>query len=59
MEAKNKKFTVKDVYQEAAKMLKEEMQGIKKRPLLPSEDAKMQTLAKLLSKTVLKEMKVI
>jgi hypothetical protein len=59
MEAKQKKFTVKDVYQEAAKMLMDELQGIKKRPLLQSEEVKMQALAKLLSKTVLKEMKVI
>jgi hypothetical protein len=60
MEAKaRKKYTVSDVYQEASRMLKEEMQGIKKRPLTPSEEIKTRELGKLISKMVLKEMKVV
>ena len=57
--AKEKKYTVADVYQEATRMLKEEMQGIKKKPLSKSEEIKMKQLGKVLSQTVLKEMKII
>ena len=55
----DKKYTVSDVYQEAAKMLKEEMQGLKKRALTPSEEIKMKELGRSLSKLVLKEMKLV
>jgi len=54
-----KKYTVGDVYKEAAGMLKEEMQNMKKGELSKTEEIKMNELAKLLSKTVLKEMKVV
>ncbi|MDD5382761.1 MAG: hypothetical protein PHH60_03805 [Candidatus Margulisbacteria bacterium] len=54
-----KKYTVADVYSEADKMLKEEMQTIKNRPLTQSEEVKMTQLSKLISKMVLKEMKVL
>ena len=57
--SKSKKYTVADVYQEANKMLKAEMQGLKNRPLTSSEEIKMKELAKVLSRTVLKEMKII
>jgi hypothetical protein len=57
--SKSKKYTVSDVYQEASKMLKIEMQSLKNRPLTSSEEIKMKELAKVLSKTVLKEMKII
>jgi hypothetical protein len=57
--AKEKKYTVADVYREATKMLKEEMQGIKKQSLSASEEIKMKELGKVLSQTVLKEMKII
>ena len=57
--SKSKKYRVADVYQEASKMLKIEMQGLKNRPLTSSEEIKMKELAKVLSKTVLKEMKII
>ena len=57
--SKSKKYTVADVYQEANKMLKTEMQSLKNRPLTASEEIKMKELAKVLSKTVLKEMKII
>ena len=59
MAAKAKKYTVADVYQEADRMLKEEMSGLKKRPLTQSEEIKMKQLGKLISKMVLKEMKII
>lgn len=55
----NKKYTVADVYAEATKMLKNEMQELQKRPLKPSEELKVAELAKALSKSVLKEMNVV
>jgi len=55
----NRKYTVSDVYKEAGKMLKTEMQNIKKRPLSKTEEIKMQELARVLSQSVLKEMKLI
>lgn len=54
-----KKYTVADVYKEAAKLMRSEMEEVKNAPLNPSEEIKMNALAKLLSKTVLQEMKVI
>lgn len=57
--AKSKKYTVSDVYREAAKLFNDEMQSIKKRPLTPGEETKMKQLGKILSNTVLKEMKII
>lgn len=60
MDAKvNRKYTVGDVYKEAGKMLREEMEGLKKRPLTKSEEIKMHQFARELSKSVLKEMKLI
>ncbi len=55
----NKKYTVADVYREANRMLREEMQSIKKRPLTQSEEIKMKELSKVISNGVLKEMKII
>ena len=55
----NKKYRVSDVYQEATRMLKDEMQSMRKRPLTPSEEIKMKQLGKILSNTVLKEMEII
>lgn len=54
-----KSYTVKNVFDEAKNMLMEEMAGLKKAPLSPVEEQRMEKLAKLLSKTVLKEMDVI
>ena len=54
-----RKFTVADLYSEAAKLVREEFQGMKKEPLSAAEDAKMSELAKKLSNSVLKEMKLI
>ncbi len=53
------KYTVADVYREASSMLKNEMQGIKDKPLSKIEEAKMEKLAKLLSNNVLKEMNIV
>jgi len=51
-------YTVADIYTEAARMVREEFQGLKKRPLTPEEETKMKELAKVISNTVLKEMKI-
>jgi hypothetical protein len=59
MEVRSKKYTVSDVYQEAHRMLQQEMSAMKKRPLTDSEELKMKQLGKVISKMVLKEMNVI
>ena len=56
---KGKTFTVADLYSEAAKLVKEEFSGIKDKPLNKTEEVKMQELARLISNTVLKEMKIV
>lgn len=53
-----KKYTVADLYSEAAKMVREEMQVIKKEPLSAAEEVKMKELAKVISNTVLREMRL-
>lgn len=53
-----KKYTVADLYSEAARMVGEEMQAIKKEPLTAAEEIKMKELAKVISNTVLREMKL-
>lgn len=57
--ASAKKYTVADVYSEASKMLRSEMSSIKNKQLTSDEEQKMDKLGKLISKMVLKEMKVI
>jgi hypothetical protein len=59
MDLKVKKYTVADVYTEANLMLKTEMEAMKNRPLNSSEEIKMKELSRLMSKLVLKELKVI
>ena len=54
-----KKFTVADVYQEAAKMLRQEMRALKQRELNKNEEVQTEKLARALSNNVLKEMKII
>ncbi len=54
----DRKFTVGDVYKEAALLLKKEVKEIKG-GISPNEEAKMDELAKALSKMVLKEMKLV
>ncbi|MFA6549590.1 MAG: hypothetical protein WCT39_06685 [Candidatus Margulisiibacteriota bacterium] len=56
---RQKKYSVADIYAEATRMLQDEMQELKNRPLNVKEAAKMQELGKTISKLVLKEMKVI
>ncbi|MDD5594277.1 MAG: hypothetical protein PHG97_06030 [Candidatus Margulisbacteria bacterium] len=57
--ASAKKYTVADLYTEAAKMVKGEMSALKNKPLDPEETEKAEALARFISKTVLKEMKVV
>ena len=57
--AKGKTYTVADLYSEAAKMVKDEFSSIKNRPLNTAEEVKMKELARLISNTVLKEMKIV
>jgi hypothetical protein len=54
-----KKYTGADVTREAVKMLRDEMQGMKKKPLTPTETAQMEKLGKAIAMNVLKEMKVV
>ena len=53
-----KTYTVADLYTEAAKMVRTEMSALKQKPLSPEEEKKSAELAKLISKTVLKEMRL-
>jgi hypothetical protein len=55
----NKKYTVADLYSEAAKMVREEMFSLKNKPITPAEEGKINALAKTISQTVLKEMRVV
>ena len=55
-----KTFTVADLMAEATKMVKGEMAGLKNnKPLDADETAKAEVLARFISKTVLKEMKIV
>ncbi len=54
-----KKYTGADVYAAAIKMVKDELGALKNnKPLDADEAAKAEALAKFISRTVLKEMKV-
>lgn len=55
----SKKYTVADVYKEAAEMLRSEMRDIKRAPLTEKESQTMEVLARKLSNSVLKEMRVV
>ncbi|MBI5078477.1 hypothetical protein HZB08_00440 [Candidatus Saganbacteria bacterium] len=55
---KNKTYTVADLYAEAAKMVRAEMASLKNGPLTEDEEVKIKELGKVLSKTVLKEMRI-
>lgn len=57
---KNKQtFTVADLYAEAAKMAREEFGTMKQKPLTDLEQKNIDQLAKTISKSVLKEMKLV
>ena len=58
-EEKTQNKTVADLYSEAAKLMKEEMAKLKKKPLSEKEAQMMEVLAKGISNSVLKEMKLI
>jgi hypothetical protein len=51
-------YTVGDLYSEAATLVRAEMAGLKHKPLTEVEEKKSQDLARLISKLVLKEMKL-
>ncbi|MCU0640728.1 MAG: hypothetical protein MUC35_01420 [Candidatus Margulisbacteria bacterium] len=55
----NKKYTVKDLYAEAARLVRAEMTGLKSKAATPAEEAKISALAKTISQTVLKEMRLV
>lgn len=57
--AEKKTYTVAELYAEATKLVREEFQALKKRPLTASEEIKTKELAKTISNNVLKEMKLI
>jgi hypothetical protein len=57
-ERTTKTYTVGDLYTEAAQLVRSEMAGLKQKPLTEVEEKKSQDLARLISKMVLKEMKI-
>jgi hypothetical protein len=60
MGVKSKKtYTIADLYEEATRLVQEEFQSLKRRPLTPHEEIKTKELAKTISNSVLKEMKII
>ncbi|OGB90072.1 hypothetical protein A2625_01910 [candidate division WOR-1 bacterium RIFCSPHIGHO2_01_FULL_53_15] len=52
-------FTVADLYAEAAKMAREEFGAMKDKPLTAQEQENIDKLAKTISKSVLKEMRLV
>ena len=56
--AEKKKYTIADLYAEAAKLVREEFGSMKNTPLNPSEEIKTKEMARLIANTVLKEMKI-
>lgn len=53
-----KKYTVADLFAAASGLVKDEMAGLKKKPLNAEESEKAEALARMISKLVLKEMKI-
>ena len=52
-------YKASDLYREAGKLLRSEVEGMKKKPLNSKESEKMDLLAKEISKVVLREMKIV
>ncbi|MGB9612741.1 MAG: hypothetical protein ACPL4K_00985 [Candidatus Margulisiibacteriota bacterium] len=52
-------YTVAELYEEATRLVREEFQALKKKPLAAGEEIKTKELAKAISNSVLKEMKII
>ena len=53
-----KTYTMKDVYAEAMRYMKDEVQKMKKAPLSEEESLKLEQIAKTVSNEVVKEMKI-
>jgi hypothetical protein len=53
-----KTYSMKDVYTEAIKFMKEEVASMKRAPLTEEENLKMEQIAKTVSNQVVKEMRV-
>jgi len=53
-----KTYSMKDVYSEAMKLMKEEVASLKKAPLTAEENLKMEQIAKAVSNQVIKEMRI-
>jgi len=51
-------YTMSDLYAEAIKYMKDEVQKMKKAPLTAEEDLKLEAIAKSVSHEVVKEMKI-
>lgn len=58
IEKTDKKYTVADLFSAASNLVKDEMTGLKKKPLNTEESEKAEALARMISKLVLKEMKI-
>lgn len=56
---KPKTYTVADLYTEATHLVREEMSSVKKKPLTAAEETKIKELAKTISNSVLREIRVI
>jgi len=56
---KTGKRTIADLYAATAKMMADEMKGLKKKELTPVEQEKVEALAKAMTKGVLKEMNLV
>ena len=54
----SKTYTVKDLYNEAIRFMKEEVRSMKKAPLTESESLKLEQIAKSVTHEVVKEMKI-
>jgi len=56
--ASQKTYSMKDVYAEAMRYMKEEVASLKKAPLTEEENLKMEQIAKTVSNQVIKEMRI-
>jgi len=54
----SKTYTMKDVYAEAIRYMREEVQKMKKAPLTEAESLKLEQIAKTVSNEVIREMKI-
>jgi len=54
----SKKYSVKDLYAEAVRYMRDEVQKFKGAPLTESENLKLEQVAKAVTHEVVKEMKI-